>query len=298
MAVIALGTFDGVHAGHVALLRTTREVAAQRNETALIHTFANHPRGVFAQAPRLLMRDGARLAALRAQGLEVVADAFTADYAALSPRDFVAMLRARFAMRAVVTGYNYTFGKNGAGDVATLAALGAEWGFDVITVPPCLYEGVPISSTRIRSCIEKGRMEEANAMLQRTYCMRGEVQSGRRIGRTLGFPTANIACDAQLVLPKVGVYATHASLAGATHPAITNVGSNPTLGGGDTRVETHLLDFDGDFYGRTMDVHFMAFMREETRFANTDALRAQLARDADSARSILQNLPIYKDFFA
>ncbi len=296
MAVIALGTFDGVHAGHMALLCMTREAAAQRNDTALIHTFANHPRGVFAKAPRLLMRDAARLAALGAQGCTLVADDFTEDYAALSPQAFVQMLLSRLDMRAVVTGYNYTFGAKGAGNVETLARLGAQLGFDVITMPPCLQAGAPISSTRIRACIETGRMEEANAMLGRAYGMCGTVAPGRHIGRTLGFPTANIACDAQLVRPKVGVYAAYAGFDGVMYPAITNVGGNPTVGAVDTRVETHLLGFTGDAYGRTLDVRFMAFMREETRFADTKALRAQLARDAAAAGGILRKLPIYKDF--
>lgn len=296
MAVIALGTFDGVHAGHLALLRMAKQAAAERSDTALVHTFANHPRGVFAQAPRLLLRDEARISLLRAQGCEVVADAFTKAYAALSPRAFIEMLLSRLDVRAVATGYNYTFGAAGAGDVQTLAALGAEFGFAVLTMPPCLYEGAPVSSTRIRACIERGEMDAANAMLGRVYSMRGTVTQGRRIGRTLGFPTANIPCDPQLVLPKIGVYATYAKLGGTLYPAITNIGSNPTVGGTQTRVETHLLGYAGDAYDHALDVYFVAFLREEQRFADTEALGAQLARDEARAMDILQKLPIYKDF--
>ena len=296
MAVIALGTFDGVHAGHLALLRMAKEAAAEKNDTALVHTFANHPRGVFAQAPRLLVRDEERIRLLRAQGCEVVTDTFTKTYAALSPRAFIEMLLSRFDVRAVAAGYNYTFGAAGAGDVQTLAALGEEFGFAVLTMPPCLYEGTPISSTRIRACVEAGRVEAANAMLGRDFSMRGTVARGRRIGRTLGFPTANIACDLQLVLPKIGVYAAYARLDGALYPAITNIGSNPTVGGTETRVETHLLGFDGDAYGRDMQVYFVSYLREEQRFRDTDALRAQLVSDEARAMEILRKLPIYKDF--
>ena len=133
-------------------------------------------------------------------------------------------------------------------------------------------------------------------MLGRDFSMRGTVARGRRIGRTLGFPTANIACDLQLVLPKIGVYAAYARLDGALYPAITNIGSNPTVGGTETRVETHLLGFDGDAYGRDMQVYFVSYLREEQRFRDTDALRAQLVSDEARAMEILRKLPIYKDF--
>ncbi len=287
MAIVALGTFDGLHGGHQALFDVLREEAQKRGEEAIIHTFRNHPRTVFAKAPGLLMRDETRLSMLKETGCRVVADEFTKEYAALSPEAFVHSLMERLDMRVAVTGFNYSFGLGGAGDTSMLARLGEACGFAAITVPPKMYEGAPISSTRIRQAVENGDMRTAAAMLTRPYFIGGEVVGNREIGRTLGFPTANITWQPQQLLPRPGVYATMAQIEGRSYKAVTNVGDNPTVNGAKTTIETHLLGENVNLYGKLLTVHFMEYLRGEIRFASTQELKGQIARDKEAAARIL-----------
>ena len=286
-SVIALGTFDGVHAGHRALLHQAVELADALHAAPLVYTFRNHPLSLFGREPRLLMTAEERIAALTAMGLPVAADVFDASYASTPPRDFVRMLVERFALRGVVAGFNYTFGDRGAGDTALLRALGQEMGFAVRILEPVSYEGEPVSSTRIRACLEQGRLPEANAMLGMHYALSGTVAANRRIGHALGFPTANLEGYGNKVLPLPGVYATRAFVAGEAFNAVTNVGNNPTVEGRVTTVETHLLDFSRDIYGMPLRVEFVEFLRGEVKFSGREALAAQIASDAARAREIL-----------
>lgn len=288
MAVVALGTFDGVHAGHRALIASACALAREMGEEAVVHTFQNHPRGVFAQQPRLLLRDEARLGLLRTLCPSVMAEAFTPQYAALSPEAFMRRLMDTLAMTVAVSGENYTFGAGGAGGVDTMAALGRKLGFQVVTAPSVTYAGEVISSTRIRACLEAGEVSAAASMLTRPYALCGRIRENRGIGRKLGFPTANIACDPMLVTPAEGVYASRATVDGTAYNAVTNVGCNPTVGGRELSVETHLLDFSGDLYTRKMEVCFVERLRGEIRFADVEALKAQVALDKAQAREILR----------
>lgn len=287
MAIVALGTFDGMHAGHRALLDALRKTAEAQGEEACIHTFSNHPRAVFAKAPALLCSDEKRLAMLGETGCRVVAEPFTADYAAMEPEAFARMLVERLHMRTAVTGFNYTFGAQGRGNVGMLKGLGERLGFSLLVVEPSLYGGEPVSSTRIRKALEEGDIQSANAMLARPFSMEGEVVHNRAIGRRLGFPTANLLPGAGLATPRKGVYASLAELGGRFYRAVTNVGENPTVGGRALSVETHLLEGGGDLYGRYMRVHFLGFLRPETRFAHVEALKAQIARDKEAAKRAL-----------
>ncbi len=287
-AVIALGTFDGVHAGHRALLHEAAALAETLHAVPLIYTFRNHPLSLFGREPRLLMTPEERIAVLEATGVPVAADVFDAAFAATPPREFVRMLVERFGMRGAVAGFNYTFGDRGAGDTALLQALGKELGFSVRVLGPVSYENEPVSSTRIRAYLEQGELDAANAMLGTRYALSGTVAPNRRIGHTLGFPTANLEGYGNKVLPRSGVYATRAFLAGKAFPAVTNVGNNPTVEGQVTTVETHLLDFDRDIYGMPLRVEFEARLRGEVRFPSREALAAQIASDAAHAREILK----------
>lgn len=172
-SIIALGTFDGVHLGHRQLIDTTLVLAKEQGLRPLIYTFSNHPGEAFGQKPRLLMPDSARIAALSAL-CETVAEGFDPTYAAMEPREFVAMLLERFSMKAAVAGFNYTFGRRGAGDIPLLRALGGELGFAVYEIPPRTYLGEPISSTRIRAALEAGDMQAAEAMLGRPFTLAGQ----------------------------------------------------------------------------------------------------------------------------
>ncbi len=285
--VLALGTFDGVHLGHRALLQQTVMLAETLDATPIIYTFKNHPLSLFGRSPKLLMTEAERTAALEATGMPVVADPFDAQFAAQPPQAFVRMLVERFALRGAVVGFNYTFGDRGAGNTALLQALGKELGFAVQVIEPVSYDGAPVSSTRIRACLEEGELDAANAMLGACYALSGTVAANRRIGHTLGFPTANLEGYGNKVLPSPGVYAAHAYVAGQVFQAVTNVGNNPTVEGKVTTVETHLLEFDRDIYGMPMRVEFVARLRGEIRFPSREALSKQIASDAARAREIL-----------
>jgi riboflavin kinase/FMN adenylyltransferase len=285
--VVALGTFDGVHTGHRMLLARAAGAAHEYGFTSLVYTFSHHPMAAFGKRPPLLMTDEARIEALRAYG-DVVADDFTLEFAGLSPRAFVEMLVSRFGMRRAVAGYNYTFGSRGAGDTKLLEAFGRELGFAVDVVAPVLFEGAPLSSTRIRAALEEGEVALAAGMLGAPYALGGTVVANRGIGRGIGFPTANLAGFEGLVLPKDGVYATRATVRGKTYAGVTNVGSNPTVGGITTGVETHLIGFSGDVYGEKLRVEFVARLRDEMKFDGLGALRARIALDAKTAAELLK----------
>lgn len=286
-SVIALGTFDGVHLGHRKLIDTALALAKERGLRPLIYTFSNHPLEAFGQTPRLLM-PGARRVAFLSGLCETVAEPFDRAFAAMEPAGFVEMLLHRYAMKEAVGGFNYTFGSRGAGDMALLRALGGKLGFQVCEIPPETYGGAPISSSRIRAALEAGRVEDAGAMLGRPFTLAGRVAAGKAIGHSLGFPTANLDVAPNLVLPASGVYAVWAVLQdGTRRPAVTNVGDNPTVGGTETTVETHILDTQADLYGQALEVAFVGRLRGDVRFPSREALSAQIGRDVAAARALL-----------
>lgn len=285
-AVVALGMFDGVHLGHRALIARAVDEARIRRISPIVCTFSNHPMEVLGGGARLLADARERNAILRSLGVETVwSEPFTERMARLSPEAFIDELSQRWDVALAVAGYNYTFGADGAGTVETLGRLGATRGFAVETIPPVRYDGEPVSSTRIRAAIERGEVELAAAMLARRYTLSGRVVRNRRIGRRIGFPTANIELDERRVLPMDGVYATIACVDGAAYPAVTNIGPNPTVGGDRVTVETHLIDFGEDIYGRELTVAFRAFLRGEETFGSVEAMRAQIERDVAAARA-------------
>lgn len=284
---IALGTFDGVHSGHIAIIGRALEAAKTNDLDPLIYTFSTHPMAAFGKCPPLLMTNGARIAAL-SQFCAVAADDFTPVFAATEPRAFAEMLVARFRMRHAVAGYNYTFGHKGAGDTALLQTLGAELGFSVEIVPPVLFEGEPLSSTRIRAALEAGEVAKAAEMLGKPYSLTGIVAPNRGIGRSIGFPTANLTGYEGMALPADGVYATRTAVWGDMYPSVTNVGSNPTVGGDRITVETHLIGFSGDLYGAELRVSFIEKLRGEMTFTSLEALRARIEIDAKKASELLR----------
>lgn len=288
--VIALGTFDGVHAGHRMLLQEAKTLAAKLGAQPMIYTFRNHPLSPFGREPKLLMTQLERLYALEASGLPVAADVFDLEFAATSPEDFIKMLSERFCMRGAVVGFNYTFGSKGKGDTELLRKMGKEMGFAVSVMEPVSHEGKPVSSSRIRCCLEKGEIPDANTMLGKRYALSGTVRMNRRIGHTLGFPTANLENYGNKVLPLSGVYATKAIFKGRRYDAVTNVGNNPTVEGCRTTVETHILNFDADIYGMPLRVEFVSRIRGEVKFSGREALAAQISADVETAKNILKNI--------
>lgn len=285
-AVIALGMFDGMHIGHRALVARTVALATDCRCEAAVYTFFNHPMTILGGEVRMLSAPEEREATLQSLGVaDVWMDQFTRTLADMSPEAFAAHLCERWRVRGLVVGFNYSFGARGAGTPETLCALGERHGFSVTVLPPVEWNGAPVSSTRIRSVIEQGELGQAANMLTHPYALSGTVIENRRIGRRIGFPTANIAFEEERVLPKRGVYVTDATVLGRVYRGVTNVGDNPTVGGEHLSIETHLLDFDGDVYGMQLSVAFLARLRGERRFDSVEALKGQIARDVACARA-------------
>lgn len=287
-SVVALGMFDGMHRGHVKLIGTAVGIARKHGLKAIVCTFANHPMEVIGTAPELLMTAMERYEAMRSLGVdEVEMDAFDDEYASVLPVDFIERLVNRFNPSCIVAGFNYSFGKGGLGKAHCLPELGRRFGFNAKLIPPVLYLGQPVSSSRIRACIAAGRLEQANFMLGKPYALSGKVEPNRRIGRRIGFPTANLAEWGGKVTPAGGVYATYAVMNGQRLPAVTNIGFNPTVNGNKLSVETHILDLSLDLYGRNLSVEFIKRIRDDIRFPSIEALKEQIAKDAAYARKAL-----------
>ena len=286
--IIALGFFDGVHLGHQALLRTCRELAQQQNMTPAAITFETHPQAFFTSAPPAQINTSAdRDRLLRRYGAEEICSLPVNEKVMSTPwATFLEELVAQGAA-GFVCGSDFRFGHKGEGDAAKLQEFCRERDLSCTVVPEQLLEGRRISSTYIRYLLEQGEMAQAVKFLGHPHILTGEVISGRRIGRTLGIPTANLARKDDLIVPNCGVYACLACFDGEKHPAVANIGNRPTVGGHRTTVEPWILDFDGDLYGKEITLEFYAFIRPEQRFSSLAELKAQIHRDADAAREIL-----------
>ena len=290
--VVALGNFDGVHLGHQAVLRRAVEEGRKRGERVVAATFDPHPRAVLGPggAPKLLTTLELRREALMRYGAdEVRAIRFDEELSKKSPEEFVrGVLIEEIGASAVVVGENFRFGHKAAGEFGDLERLMRSLGGEAYGVPirSCGGGKGGISSTRIRNLISAGEVEEAGQLLGRPYVVRGEVVAGDRRGRSIGFPTANVLQDAAQVIPARGVYAGFVYTGEEAHAACTNVGVAPTFERGESRVEAYLIDFEGDLYGRTVDVSFVRRIRPEKRFSGVEELKAQIARDVDEARRI------------
>jgi len=288
--VAVLGNFDGVHLGHRAVLRRGLEVARERGVELVAATFDPHPRAVLwpGDEPKLLTSLDLRREELVRQGVgEVYAIHFDRALSKKTPEEFVRdVLVGEIGARIVVVGENFRFGHRASGDFGDLKRLMREaWG-DAFAVSLQNTSGAEITSTRIRALIAAGDVGEASRLLGRPYVLRGEVIEGDRRGRTIGFPTANVLPDPTVIVPARGVYAGFVRIDGKEYAACTNIGVAPTFDRAESRVEAHLLDFEGDLYGKTADVSFVRRIREEKRFSGVEELREQIARDVEEARKI------------
>ena len=287
-SAVAIGNFDGVHRGHLAVLATCFEAARRHGVPSCVYTFDPAPTAVVAperHQPRLQTLAN-RVAALRAAGVDhVVVQPFTAEFAAWGAERFVAEeLVGRLGARALVVGHDFRFGRMRAGDAAAIRALAP--GMEVVEVGALAEGGEPISSSRVRRLVQAGQVAEAAGLLGRPFSVSGEVVHGDARGRTLGFPTANVAIGEE-IRPAVGVYAVRARLGGRLVPGVANLGVRPTVGGERYAVEAHLFDFSADLYGRHLELDLVARLREERRFPSLEALVAQIRVDAAAARVVI-----------
>lgn len=293
-AAVALGNFDGVHRGHQAVVAAAHEAASQLGAPLGAVVFEPHPRRFFQpDAPPFLLQTRAQRArALAALGVtEVFEIGFDAAVAQSSDRDFAERVLGQcIGARHVAVGADFRFGRGRMGDAEALARYGAEFGFGVTAVAP-VGGAAKISSTAVREAVAAGRMDTAAELLGRPWAIEGEVLRGFARGRNLGFATANIALG-DYVRPRLGVYAVRVDLGdGALLPGVASVGVNPTVGTlPEPLLETHLFDFSGDLYGRTIEVELMQFLRPEARFDSIEALQAQMTRDVVDARTALARL--------
>ncbi len=294
--VLTIGNFDGVHVGHQAILRQIIDRARALDGESVLYTFEPHPRRVLQseKALRLLETFEQKMETLADLGLDaVIAEPFDQAFARVEPEEFIEdYVHARVRPVEVYVGYDFHFGRDRVGSMRLLTERGPHLGFSVTVVPEVLVEGRDVNSTRIRQRLAEGEVEEAALLLGRPFWVRGEVTVGDRRGRTLGFPTANLAPETE-ILPAPGVYYGHLrrldeGRRGPLHPAVTNVGYRPTFRDGrDLVAEAHLIDYSGDLYGLEVDLSFEGRLRGETRFESVEALRDQIARDVAAARQRL-----------
>lgn len=289
--VIALGNFDGFHLGHQAVVGRAVERARERGGPALVATFDPHPMRFFRpETPPFRLTTLDQRAALFADAgaRAMVVFRFDATLAGLTAEAFVAeRLVANLGVSGVVTGEDFTFGKGRGGNIAVLRALGERHGFTVDTVGPVRGGEGTVSSSRIRELLIEGRPRDAARLLTRPFAIRGEVQPGAKLGRTLGYPTANIALGPYL-RPRFGIYAVTGRLAdGTVLKGAANLGVRPTFDPPVELLEPHFFDFGGDLYGQTVEVALIEFLRPEARFSDLDALKRQMAEDCERARAIL-----------
>ncbi len=288
--VMTIGNFDGVHRGHKVLFQRVVDWAKKLGGQSVVMTFDPHPLQVLApsRGPDFITSHGKKLELIEAEGIDAtIVIPFSRDFAQISAHDFVKdLLVDRIGVKGIVVGYDYRFGRNREGDIRLLRELGSRYGFQVEMVSGIELDGTLVSSTAIRQLIRNGEIHEAERLLGRPYEIVGRVVKGRERGRLLGFPTANVDIQRQ-VPPKPGVYAVEVDIEGETHMGAANFGWNPTFGDPTPSLEVHVLDFDGDLYGKEIAVRFVERIRDERRFPGPEALVAQIRQDVETVRSIL-----------
>ena len=284
--VIALGMFDGVHRGHRSIIRRAVDLAHEIGGESMVFTFSNHPLAVLA--PQAVpLHNALRRQLIEELGVDILmAIPFTKDLARRTPEDFLALLRDSFAPHILVTGPNYTFGSRGKGTHRMLQRVAGDYGFRAEICPAVQLGGRPVSSTRIRGLIAGGDLAAAEECLGRPFTVLDRVIHGDKRGRTLGFPTANLAIpDAQVMLPN-GVYAATAHYGDRDYAALANIGNNPTFPGCNRRIEVNIQDFSKDIYDRLLEVRFLQKIRDEEKFDSVATLVAQMHRDRERAKEI------------
>ena len=293
--VIALGNFDGLHRGHLKIIERVKRGAAEHGGTPMAMTFDPHPPRVVRpdKAPPLLMTKDQRLEALHKAGVQCVAVVrFTKELSQWDADTFVRKVLVDWLrVSEVWVGANFLFGHERTGTFSVLRGLGQSYGFRADKIDPVRYKDFVVSSTRIRRLVSEARMDEAAALLGRPYYVDGVIVEGKRRGRELGFPTANLETQNELVPPN-GVYATIMTIDGVVHGSVTNIGMRPTFGETAPTIETHVLDFSGDLYGQTVRLAFVQRLRDERRFEDVDALRAQIDADKRRAERLFTRLAV------
>lgn len=293
-AVVTSGTFDGVHVGHQKILRRLLQRAQEQNGQSVVITYWPHPRLVLFPEDndlKLLNTIEERIEYLRSYGIDyLLIIPFTKEFSRTTSRSFITDILVRaINTKLLVIGYDHRFGKNREGSFEHLKARSAQYGFEVEEIPREDVDDVGVSSTKIRKALEHGDIETANRYLGRPYTLTSVVERGQQLGRTIGFPTANLALPpAHKLVPANGVYAVWAKVGSERYPAMMNIGVRPTLSGNHLTLEVHLHNFSGDLYGQHVTVEFVEQLRKERKFQGLASLQAQLALDKEASLQALQ----------
>ncbi|MBN2557375.1 MAG: bifunctional riboflavin kinase/FAD synthetase [Clostridia bacterium] len=287
---VGLGNFDGVHRAHEFLITELVQLCKARGIASMIYTFREHPGNLLrGKKIKLISPLDRKIERFRELGVDVLCLVdFNREFANIDAEEFInGILKNKYNVELVVTGFNYNFGKGGRGNTDMLSEIGAKLGIDVVIVAPVMLENQIISSSLIREKLKNGHMESVANMLGRYYSIRGTVEYGNKIGTEIGFPTANIIPLEDFALPKSGVYYTKTIVDGAEYKSITNIGRKPTV----TKekriiIETHIFDFGGWLYGKEIEVLFIRMIRNEKKFDGISELKEQILRDIDDVRKL------------
>lgn len=295
-AVITIGTFDGVHAGHRFIIQQLEQAARDCEGETVIITFDPHPREVLLPKPgniRLLTTLPEKIALLERAGIDhLVVVPFTRSFSEMSARSYLEdFLVARFKPHTIIIGYDHRFGHNREGGLELLEAEQQQYDFKLIEIPQQVVHDLTVSSTKIRRNLQEGNIRLANELLCYTYFLTGQVIHGDKMGRQLGYPTANLHLnDERKLIPAEGIYAVQAQLGARIFPAVMSIGFRPTFNGTDLRLEVHIFDFHEDIYDQELTVYFVDYIRSNLKFDNVDALIVQMNKDSEQAREILTML--------
>jgi len=293
--IVTLGTFDGVHIGHARIIERLKEAAAETGCETLLLTFFPHPRMVLQDPSgiRLLNTLEEKASLLEKAGLDnLVVHPFDKEFANLTAEEFVKqVLVDRFSVERIIIGYDHRFGRNRTADINDLKRFGHQYGFEVEEIPSQEIDAVAVSSTKIRVALAEGDIAKAKNYLGYDYFLTGEVVKGKQIGRTIGYPTANIeVAESYKLIPKQGIYVVCSQIGARTVYGMMSIGTNPTVNGDRQTIEVYYFDFNGDLYGAILTVSFLERIRDEERFPSLDALKEALHRDQAFSLAFIQKL--------
>ncbi len=290
-SVVTIGNFDGIHIGHQAILQQARAEADRLNVPVVVVSFEPHPGKVLfpQKAPEIIKTNKQKRDLLRANGVDYYfVLQFTPEFSRMEPETFIEeILVGTLGASAILVGEGFAFGRKRRGSVTMLREMGTAHGYEVVPVSHVEVDGEVVSSSRIRTLLKNGRIRQANQLLGRRYYMEGIVIRGERLGRKLGYPTANIMSENELV-PMLGVYTTYTTVGDVRYDSVTNIGLKPTFGGKKIIVETHLFGFDREIYGERIRIEYLSFIRPEVKFEHVDELVAEIGRDCEIARRVLR----------
>ncbi|MCC3867152.1 bifunctional riboflavin kinase/FAD synthetase [Terrisporobacter mayombei] len=283
-SVVTIGKFDGIHKGHEVLIEKTIDYSKQEQLTSIVFTFQNSPISYFSNIlTREIITEVEKMNKLKLLGVEVVIDIpFNKDMAEISAEDFVKQILVdKLGAKKLIIGHDFAFARKREGTPPILKILGKKYGFEVEVIEPVVINNIRVSSTHVKDLIYAGRVDEIKNYLGRNYTIEGTVIHAKQLGRTLGFPTANLRLQENLIIPKRGIYATKVYIGNEVYVGATNIGYNPTVNGERMSVETNILQFDKDIYGKTIKLEFLERIRDEKKFKDLNELKIQLKMDTN-----------------